>query len=354
MLISILSLWLAFASPAKADDRSVSYSTWSLAGQSVMLKFELPVSEAVFLVGTDLPLLTVAKLRDYLIEHVGVQAAGRNCPAIDQGYDLGRVDPLDVGPGRYGFEILFHCEALRDLTLRDTVLFDRVPTHVNFVRIQVGGRFTEQLFTRGQQTLQVGDIAAPPAAGLGRYLGLGARDVLTGFDHWCVLLVLLLLSARMGASLIAVATALAAGYGVALIVALGGWLEPRPGMQEAAIALLAVSGALAGPAGLMPASNAPQRLYLPALLAGAFAFVDGFMLPAQVAPLQLPRPALLHVLAGGALGALLAAVFVALLLTAVRFFLRRKFAALSPLLHDVAVAGCGALGAFWLLSRLYG
>jgi len=284
-LLLSLSLWLgpAVHPAAAADDRSVSYSVWSLANQSVTLKFELPIDQARRLVGTDLPLLTVAKLRDYLIERVGVRSGGHDCPAIDQGYDLGRVDPLDVGPDLYGFEVVFHCQALRELELRDAVLFDRVPSHVNFARIQVGPRFTEQLFTQSQQTLLVPTPAAVPAAGLGRYFDLSAAHVLTGLDHWCVLLLLLLLSARLGASLLATVAGLTLGYALALVIALGGWLEPRPAMQEAALGLLAVGGALARPAGL-----ARSPLCLAALLAAAFAFIDGFILPAQLAPLQLP------------------------------------------------------------------
>ena len=345
-----LALWLAFAPhPATAaDDRSVSYSVWSLAEQSVTLKFELPIDQARRLVGNDLPLLTVAKLRDYLLERVGVRAGGRECPAIDQGYDLGRVDPLDVGPDLYGFEIMFRCQTLQDLELRDAVLFDRVPSHVNFARIQVGPRFTEQLFTQSKQTLRLPSPAAAPAAGLGRYFDLSAAHVLTGLDHWCVLLLLLLLSSRLRASVLATVAGLTLGYAAALVIALGGWLEPRPAMQEAAIGLLAVGGALARPAGL-----AQTPLILAALLAAAFAFIDGFILPAQLAPLQLPRGALLHALLGGQLGALVGAAIVALIVTAVRWLARRRAAPLAPALHDWVTAGGGGLGAFWLLSRLY-
>jgi hypothetical protein len=61
----------------------------------------------------------------------------------------------------------------------------------------------------------------------------------------------------------------------------------------------------------------------------------------------------LRLLLGGELGALLAAVAILLLLTAAGFLVHRHTAARSALLHDLAMAGCGGLGAFWLLTRLY-
>jgi len=46
---------------------------------------------------------------------------------------------------------------------------------------------------------------------------------------------------------------------------------------------------------------------------------------------------------------------VTLSVTAVRLVAHHHRAApLAPVLHDLMVAGGGGLGAFWLLSRLYG
>ncbi|HEX5421780.1 MAG TPA: hypothetical protein VFY39_17450, partial [Gammaproteobacteria bacterium] len=73
--------------PAMAETRSVSYSNWTLSGDVVILKYVLPEAEAQRLVGADMPLVTIKKLRDYLLAHTGVESSSGKCPAIDQGWD---------------------------------------------------------------------------------------------------------------------------------------------------------------------------------------------------------------------------------------------------------------------------
>src|SRR5436190_16771028 len=100
---------LGVASPALADSHSVSYSDWTIAGDIATLKFVLPEVEARRLTGVDVPLATTKKLGEYLLAHVAVEGDGQNCAPIDQGYDIGLVDPLAVGSGAFGFEIFFRC-----------------------------------------------------------------------------------------------------------------------------------------------------------------------------------------------------------------------------------------------------
>lgn len=131
---------------------SASYSTWIVSrdAQTVTLRLTLPAAAAQRLSGTDIPVLTVSKLGDYVLAHTAVEAAGRDCPASDQGYDLGRVDPLNVGAGLYGFEIVFRCpRRLTGLLLEDHVLFGRTPSHVDFARVEVGRQFSHRALHRG-------------------------------------------------------------------------------------------------------------------------------------------------------------------------------------------------------------
>ncbi|HEY4338451.1 MAG TPA: hypothetical protein VGM97_00715, partial [Steroidobacteraceae bacterium] len=105
-----LCLLAGAAGGAEAQQRSVSYSTWIVSGNMVTLRYLLPVSVAQRLMGVEVQVLTVGKLEEYLLRHQTVGSAGGECPAIDQGFDLGRVDPLAVGPDLYGFEIFYRCK----------------------------------------------------------------------------------------------------------------------------------------------------------------------------------------------------------------------------------------------------
>ena len=99
------TLALGAACPALADSHSASYSDWTIAGDLTTLKFVLPEIEARRLTGVDVPLATSKKLGEYLLAHAAVTGDGENCAPIDQGYDIGLVDPLAVGPGSFGFEV---------------------------------------------------------------------------------------------------------------------------------------------------------------------------------------------------------------------------------------------------------
>jgi hypothetical protein len=110
-----LVLLLFATGHARAQTQSVSYSTWVVSDNIVALRFLLPLAETARLTGVDVPVVTVRKLGDYLLRQVTVRSASGVCPALDQGYDLGRVDPLAVGPELYGFEIFYRCTDPRQL-----------------------------------------------------------------------------------------------------------------------------------------------------------------------------------------------------------------------------------------------
>jgi len=393
---------LACARPAHAETHSVSYSDWTVAGQVVTMKFVIPADEAKRLAGAGLPLLTVKKLADYLLEHTSVDGDGESCAPIDQGYDIGLVDPLAVGAGRYGFEVFFRCGAgqPRELVLTNTVLFERVQGHVNFARIRAGtGDWVPQLFTADRTELRVSTAAPPPAAGIARYLSLGFTHVLHAFDWICVLLGLLML-VRRKEELGLLAGGLALGYVLALVPAAAGWITSRPSLLEgfvgivvlllaaeiaargasrtriavgvAALLLALAAAALfaAGPAAaaallggavlaasLLPISAALVRRRA-FWIAGAAVpgFLDGFVLPPDLEPLRLTAREVLPMLVGFDLGALLASGLVAIL--AVGAFaalrLRGKLAWPVPWLGDATAAVLGGCGAFWIASRFFG
>ncbi|HEX4024216.1 MAG TPA: HupE/UreJ family protein [Steroidobacteraceae bacterium] len=390
----------AAARPAAAQSGGVSYSNWSLSGNLMILRFLLPVADARRLVGSDIPIETQAKVGDYLLDHLAVRSADGDCPAIDQGFDIGRVDPLSVQPGMYGFEIFFRCTDPRGLVLQDTALFDRLPGEVSFARVDLGGQLSQQLFTAGHEQVRVPATRPLRSAGIGRYLGLGVAHILGGLDRLCFLLgsLLLLRRPRQVRHLIA---GLSLGYTASLLIALGGWITPRMTLLGAFIGFMVafLSAQLltrqTGKPRILALGSAGLLLWLAAvvllahgnltvvLLAGAalfagcylaisdrfeqhllgcllvpalFGFLDGFVLPAALLPQPPSRRALLPMLLGFDVGAVLVD---ALLLLAVMggalWLLRwRRLPTLKALVTDIAAAGLGGLGIFWMLSRLHG
>ncbi|MGH8325135.1 MAG: hypothetical protein ACRET2_00065, partial [Steroidobacteraceae bacterium] len=218
-------------------EANVSYSIWTVSGREVMLRFLLPVSESARVFGRLPQVIVTQRLGEYLLEHAAVAASGRDCPVEDQGYDIGRVDPLSVSSGLYGFEILFRCPTGKELLLEDSALFDRQPGHVNFARVEIGGRFHEELFTSVRRRLSLPDAGAPAVAGAAAYARLGARHVLQRLDLMCFLLGAALLFAE-GSTLGGLVLGLGAGYLSSGALALTDWIVPRDDMPGAFVGLL--------------------------------------------------------------------------------------------------------------------
>ncbi|HTT06855.1 MAG TPA: hypothetical protein VMF64_16365 [Steroidobacteraceae bacterium] len=377
------------ATPANpgADLGSASYSSWSVERGRITARFLLPVADAQRVAGSDIEVLVQQRVGEYLLEHLAVRANNAPCEAIDQGYDIGRVDPLTVAAGLYGFEIFFQCGApgVADATagplpasgsvtpaglvLEDHALFDRLPGQIDFARVQMAdGPAREELFTATHQQLAVSAGHSPPAAGWGRYLALGFARMLGRWDRLCFLLGALLLVHRMR-DLRAFGLALTGGYALALVATLPGDLVPRGELLGSAVGLLialvaglsmvrelarprlAIIGAmgallalaalsllghatwpvllLAGAAlfagGLLGARTTLERRGLEvALLAALFGFLDGFVLPEALAPQQLSERALLPMAVGYDIGALLAALGVMVLLMLARGAVSRR------------------------------
>ncbi len=396
--------WIALAAlalgvgNARAETQSVSYSTWVIAGNVVTLRYMLPISEARALIGPDVPVATVAKLGDYLLRQVTVRSASGQCPALDQGYDLGRVDPLAVGSDFYGFEIFYRCDDPRQMVLQDAALFSRTPDHLNIARIDRDGRVVEHVFTAASQQLQLPDDGMLVAPGLGTWLRMGAQHILHSADRLCFVLGLVLLIRRrrdVGYLILA----LTIGYGLSMLISRGGWVSPRASLVEAFVGLLVILTALAVvlvraerrraivagwigllllaavvtalarhtaaasilvggaalSAGLFAISvrQESSRFFWP-LLAGLLGFVDGFVWASLIEPAQLPQRTQVWMLTGLDLGAVLAASAVAALLAGGLLLLRvRRLESARALINELCTAGLAGCGTFWLASRLW-
>lgn len=380
---------------------NASYSIWIVRGREVMLRFLVPATEAERAVGAGQGAPVGLRLGAYLLTHTAVRTAGGVCPAENQGYDIGRANAILAGEGLYGFEIFFRCPATGAMTLDDDALFDRVVGQVNFARIELRSGVRQGLFTASRRQITLSPSGAISSAAPGVYAKLGAAHVLHSQALWCLLVgsVWLLVRAQ---KLRWLSLALAAGYIASLGATLGAWIVPRGELLTAygglLVALLplqyvarrlrhpvyAAAGSAAALCALGIVAWSVHRPMGAVLFAGAAllasgvvstcaarsddaplgvavvflaAFLDGFTLSREVAPLHLPPAVRLPMLAGFDVGsALVAAALVVFAFAACHFIARSvpnnpQFAGpAATLATDVAAAGLGALGVFWLVS----
>ena len=378
---------------------NVSYSTWVVTGREVVLRFVVPAWEADAVMGKAPFLVVQQRLGKYFLEHTSVTASGRTCPPEDQGYDLGKVDPVSVGAGLYGFEIFFRCPLAVGLVLTDSALFDRLPGHANFARVSVNGRSQQELFTPGKMQLRLPDAGALRAVAEARYVSFGLRYVLQRLDWVCFLIGSVALLAVDRASLW-LAAGLVCGFLLSLVVALFDGIAPSsPALLEAFVgllvalpvaryvstsmdrrrlavcaamallfglsstalflhrndsALLLVGAALLAGGMLAIAAGRLDRLVwllLPATLLG---LVEGLTLQQALQPLQLPPADRLPMVGGLDFGLFLSQV--AVLICAAGLFrgLKQKGSLRQlAVAADIAAALVGGLGIHQLVSGIY-
>ena len=383
---------------------NVSYSIWVVRGRRVMLRFLVPVSEAVRAVGRGSAARVSQRLGDYLLAHTAVRAAGKDCPPEDQGYDIGRVDPIVAGAGLYGFEIFFRCPAAGAMTLADSAFFARLAGEVNFAQVEVRGGSRQALFTASREQLMLPNRGAGRSAGAGAYAELGAAHGLHSPALWCLLLGSVWLLAR-APRLRWLSLALAGGYVAALGAALAGWIAPHGALlgaysgfliallplqylsrglrsplractgtavvlaalaavawgvhlPTAAVLLVGMTFAASGVVAAYAGRSDDSSLSVPVLFLAAL--LDGCTLPPEIAPLQLPVSARLPMLAGFDAGALLAAAVLVMLALAARRLIAgravdggRLAGPAATLASDLLAAGLGVIGVFGLISKSF-
>jgi hypothetical protein len=383
---------LGTAQLAVAENRSVSRSIWVVAQDRVTLRLLLPIAEARQLTPKNLPPPSTEQVASYILGRVSVSAAGSACPAIDQGYDIGRIDTLSIGAGLYGFEIIFHCPSSRDLLLRNAVLFERAPQHVDFARIEQNGAVAAQLFTQEKQELLISAGAAP--AGVGEYIRLGISHIGHSLERICFFGGLLVL-VRGRRDFIGIAAGLLLGYGACAAICAGGRAIPNSAAVESSVGFLVafiaaqaiawethrprMVGATVGGAmlligvatllirggqiawlpfglGLFAASLVclAEYRWLPIVaLPASFGFLDGLVLPGDYARLQLwQETSFLRLMAFNAGAMLAAALFVGLFFGTLLLLRKGRFALPRAAVQDLTAAILACLGAFWMLSAV--
>ncbi|HTQ36523.1 MAG TPA: hypothetical protein VMH77_05750 [Steroidobacteraceae bacterium] len=388
--------WLLLAPQiSSAAMPAASASTWTISGNDAVFSYTFPRSLATTLATPGAPSPSVEAIAHYVFSRTSARRQAQPCEAVDQGYDLGRIDTRYLGPDLLSFEIFFRCAAgPGPLLLRNDSFFDRSPGQLGIARVRVAGRSPVlRLLTAGHTGIAVG-TGPVPASPAGAYLWLGCRHVLAGALQLCMAVALMLLI-RNRRDLLLLACGLAGGYAVAAAAGAAGWfLQPAPsqafrgllllfggallvtrgsgrpriaaigllllagvaaaiaaslGRSDAALCLLGagVAGALTVPLTVTSAGMSPRWL-LPAvgILAGG---ADGFSFGSLFAPLHaVVSPGMAQLLAFN-LGALLGVAAAIAAAAAARGLLLRRFG-VAPVSAELVTAALVAAGAFSILA----
>ncbi len=224
-------LWWAI--PAVAHDRTQSYSSWRFDGAQVRVTVRLAELDVThFEWGLYPPKARDQELAQYLVARLQLTADSEPCPVLEA--------PRSVHPGAGRLAITWsvQCPHWRSLRLRSDVLFDVVPSHLHFVRIEgLGPAALERVLTATQREWLL--MASEPdrdrvATGFFSYVLLGIEHIATGYDHLAFVLALILLGGSLR-SLAKVVTAFTVAHSVTLACSVLGWLRPQAHAIEALI-----------------------------------------------------------------------------------------------------------------------
>ncbi len=378
----VLAALLA-AGPARAHDRSVSYSTWTLEPDGALVTARLAALEATRL---PWPPGDPARLGDYLTTHLRLLAGDLPCsPAAPP-------RSLDTAAGEITLEWRVICPPGGPRRIESDAFLEVAPSHLHFAHVRaVDGSTAEHVLSDASRTAAV-DAPAPPS--VLEAARLGVEHILSGWDHLAFVLALLLLGGGL-ADTIRVVTGFTVAHSLTLALAVLGWVRPAQAPVEALIGLsialvaaencwlagrraralpwaiagilLVLAGAAAAGLGRIPAlalaglavfagchmtrlgrATRPARLRWHA--AFAFGLLHGFGFASVLMDAGLPTAALARVLVGFNLGVEAGQLAV----VATVFPLVSLAQAWRPALLEVGSAAVAGLGVFWFVSRAFG
>jgi hypothetical protein len=381
--------------PSSAAQPVVSATMWRVAGQEVTLRFAF-LRQAVPLLGDPgKPPPATEAVGRRVLAGAAVEQDGQRCPAIDLGYDLGRVDPLYLGPDLTGFEMLFRCPHERgSLVLREDALSALPAPHIGLASIRIGAAAQATRLIAGESRVLLPAGGPAAASTMAAYAWLGIQGLPGRLLHVAALCGLLLAVRRRG-ELVGLVSGVGAGYlAAALAAGAFDWVTssaPEAAFDgglvllTAALLLGRASGELAKPAlglALLAAAAAGMALLrghtgaaltlagagvsafsllsMPSLpgvcaarmgLAGlALGVVDGLALPSALGPLHTLVPLPLAGDLGYSVGAAATALGLLTFLTALTRWLPVRTRLLdAPLTAELAATVLAGVGAFEVL-----
>lgn len=386
MRLLLALLVLLIAAPAQAHTRSQSFSTWTVADDTVAGVFQVDAYRATQL--SETPQDLAALLKRELEATVAVTQAGAACTRTS-------VQPIRAPRGEMRVEIAFKCAkpfAEVPGELKIGAFFGVSISHVHYIRVTSKDGVREGVLTQGKTTFPVGGGAAAPSSFVS-FLWLGFEHVLSGLDHVAFLIALAMLAGGLWRILIAV-TGFTLGHSLTLALVAFNVLKPDTAAIEALIgftvawaagdALRRVRGTpqwygLVGAGGivLLPVlawlfglpvlawsvllgvavfaaamsyarADAP---YLAPAIATVFGLAHGAGFAGPLLAMEIPPANLVWTLLAFNIGVELGQLTALAALGGLLWAARRVFKEIPPLAFDAAAALLFALGTFWFVSR---
>jgi hypothetical protein len=234
LAVLALGCGVAWPAPVGAHGRSISYSTWRIEGRRIDVRARVDL--------LDLSALAASSSHDdeYIVRSLSAGVGAARCrPA-------GPVHGSSTPDGWRTVAWTLECPEEGARALRADLLFDVLPSHVHFARVdRVGDAGVERLLNSERRTWELATDGATPGGGesLAGYVMLGVEHIASGFDHVAFLVALLLLARTLG-EVALLASSFTVAHSITLALAALGIAQPSARAVEAligfSIALVAI------------------------------------------------------------------------------------------------------------------
>ena len=229
-LISILLLIL-FQSESVAHTKSVSYSTWNIQEDQIILNFTVSSRE-------------ITKLREYQINYPNLNDSLKSHLIQKIHSDQIKSEPLinvlNTEIGMTGLSLIFDTNQFEKYIFDMNIFFEEIPGHIHYARINhhMGQMRTLVLNQNNHEIIIFSELNAVEEQewfdSFKQYIGLGFTHILEGIDHLLFLLALLILC-KSFKSLVFAATGFTIGHSLTLGLAASDIVIPQVNIIESLI-----------------------------------------------------------------------------------------------------------------------
>jgi len=228
--------------PAEAHNRSQSFSSWDINGDTLNVIFTVKAREVTRLPPLEGDFKTLDALLTAHLQHsIKVDSGGQFCQSN------GEPISLPAAKGYVRARWSFSCADQGDRTLHLDSFFSVASSHVHYARVAFAEEMAEQyLFTDDQRSQVVNRFSSRIETfhhAFLQYAELGIEHIFSGLDHIAFLLALMLLLRRLR-DVVWMVTGFTLGHSITLSLAVLGLVEPDVVLVEAligfTIALVAV------------------------------------------------------------------------------------------------------------------
>ena len=229
-LISIL-LMILFQSESVAHTKSVSYSTWNIQENQIILNFTVSSRE-------------ITKLREYQINYPNLNDSLKSHLIQKIHSDQIKSEPLinvlNTEIGMTGLSLIFDTNQFEKYIFDMNIFFEEIPGHIHYARINhhIGQMRTLVLNQNNHELIIFSELSAVEEQkwfdSFKQYIGLGFTHILEGIDHLLFLLALLILC-KSFKSLVFAATGFTIGHSLTLGLAASDIVIPEVNIIESLI-----------------------------------------------------------------------------------------------------------------------